>query len=263
MQNANRGQAAIEALLVIVFGFMLLLSVHNIGQLRSDTLHLLGESHFLSFVPKQIVDEQSLFLTLTKVDNSIVSLTSARTDGFDSVVVTEKRNGKGASGVTLNHEPAHERLATVRLADLAYSAQQRKIENQLGFDSTTLLRASASAAPRVRSDLFTLNLAQQALLERHSFLLLGAGKADSPQAAQTQINGSAALWQESFAPSQQLVNSSLLTLQGIDQAWGRPQLTSEWLLPWANEVLALESAKRTLVRQQTETISQSLSRVFK
>ena len=45
-QNQQRGQAAVEALLVIIFGFMLVLAIHHLGQLRSETLDLLGESHF-------------------------------------------------------------------------------------------------------------------------------------------------------------------------------------------------------------------------
>ena len=223
-QNHNRGQAAIEALFIIVVGFMLVLGVHHIGQLRSDTLRLLGDSHFFSFIPKKMVDK--------------------------------------TSGV-LNNEPINERYTTVRLADLTYGAQQREIETQLGFDSTTLLRASATFASRARSNWLTPGPVRQIPLERHSFLLSGGGQADSPQAAQTKITNSAVLWQESFAPSKQLVNSSTLTLQSIDRAWGRPQLTSEWLLPWANEVLTPLPLKQTSVLEQADSISQTLSHVFK
>jgi hypothetical protein len=223
-QNHNQGQAAIEALLIIVVGFTLMLGVHHIGQVRSDTLHLLGESHFLSFIPKTIVDQ---------------------------------------SAGLVNNQPINERHTTVRLADLTYSAQQREIENQLGFDTTTLLRASAQSASRARSHLRALGLAEQASLERYSFLLSGTGQAESPHAAQTKITSSTALWQESFAPSQQLVNASRLTLQSIDRAWGRPTLTSDWLLPWANEVLAPKSLTQASVRQQAENISRTLNRGFK
>ena len=220
VQNHPRGQAAIEALMIIIFGFMLVMGVHHLGQMRSESLHLLGESYFLSFLPQKIV------------------------------------NVLGSSSIT-------ERHATVRLAGLTYSAQQREIEQQLGVDSTTLLRASASSVSRVRSNVFTLDEDRQIALARHSFLLSGVGQAESSQAAQAQIAGSAMLWQESFVPSQQLVNSSALSFEAIDRAWGRPKLTSEWLLPWANEVLAPEPLWQTSVLQQPQTISQSLRKLFK
>jgi hypothetical protein len=75
---------------------------------------------------------------------------------------------------------------------------------------------------------------------RHSFLLSGYGQANSTRAAQTNIAASDALWQQSFARSKQLVSANAPALQAIDQAWRRAPLTSDWLLPWENEVLAHE-----------------------
>jgi hypothetical protein len=208
-----RGQAALEVLLIMIFGFMLVLAIHHIGQLRTVTLDLLGESHFLSFVPAKIFTNKSLSAGTPRlgVQNfAVVPFSSTRfTDDYSTVLT-------GGS---------------------PYSRQQRDIENQLGFDSTSLLRASAHSAPRLRSGLPTLGLSVQTRFVRHSFLLSGYGDADSTQAAQRQIAGSAKLWQNGFSRSQPLVNESAITFQNIDRPWSRPSLTADWLLPWVNEVL--------------------------
>lgn len=223
MPTHQRGQAAFEALLIIGFSFTLALGIHHLGQLRVETLELLGESHFLSFVPTRGLD------------------------GLNSSV------GTRLSG----------RYADVRLSDSPYSAQQREIENQLGFDSTTLLRASAASGRALRSRLPALGSTGQTLLVRHSFLLSGSGQADSTQGAQRQIEDSAALWQESFTPSRQLVNASAIGLQNIDRPWGRPVLTADWLLPWADETLAPRHFRQASAFKQTQTIPQFFDTLFK
>ncbi|MEI8399840.1 MAG: hypothetical protein WCG12_03450 [Alcaligenaceae bacterium] len=227
--SKNQGQAAVEALLIIVFGFTLVLCIHHIGKLRSGTLDLLGESHFLSFIPTGVVS------------NLVVP-----------------NSGDLNASVALNN-----RYATVGLASSTYSAQQRELEQQLGFDSATLLRASAHSATTLRSKLPALGLTEQAPLVRHSFLLAGAGQAGSTQAAQAQIAGSAALWQDSFASSKQLVNASAQALQSVDQAWGRARLNVDWLLPWADEVLAPGLLGRTSLLQPVKKVSQSLNHLSK
>ena len=183
----DQGQAAFEALLLLTLGFMLVLAIHHSGQLRSNTLYLLGESYFLSFVSQPSPEQ---------------------------------------------------RYAGLSTFSSTYSAQHREVENQLGVDSSTLLRASAYSAPRLRSRLPTLGLARLTNLARHSFLLSGSGPANSTRAAQTNIAKSDALWQQSFAMSKQLVSANAQALQAIDQAWRRAPLTADWLLPWENEVLA-------------------------
>ena len=219
----QRGQAAYEALLIIGFSFTLALGIHHLGQLRLETLELLGESHFLSFVP---------------------------TKGLDGL--------KDSVGTRLS-----DRYADVRQSDSPYSAQQRKIENQLGFDSTTLLRASAASGEALRSRLPILAPIRQTLLVRHSFLLSGSGQANSTQAVQRQIASSAALWQESFSRSKQLVSASEIGLQNIDRPWGRPILTADWLLPWADETLAPELLRQASAFKQTHTTPQFVNTLFK
>ena len=219
----QRGQAAFEALLLIGFSFTLALGIHHLGQMRSKTLELLGESHFSSFVPTKQIDQL----------NDLVG-----TRLFD-------------------------RYASVRLNDSPYSVQQREIENQLGFDSTKLLRASADSGRALRSRLPAMGPIGQTLLIRHSFLLSRSGQANSTHAAQRQIEGSAALWQESFTRSKQLVSTSAVSSQNIDRPWGRPALTSDWLLPWADETLAPEHFKQTSVIKQMQTIPQFVNTFFK
>jgi hypothetical protein len=151
----------------------------------------------------------------------------------------------------------------VRQSDSPYSAQQRKIENQLGFDSTTLLRASAASDLALHSRLPIPDPIKQALLVRHSFLLSGSGQANSTQAAQRQIAGSAALWQESFSRSKQLVSASAIGLQNIDRPWGRPTLTSDWLLPWADETMSPGQFRQASAVKQTKIIPQFVNTLFK
>ena len=219
----QRGQAAFEALLIIGFGFMLVLGIHHLGQLRLETLELLGKSHFLSFVPTRELD------------------------GLNDSAATR----------------LSDRYAGVRLSDSPYSAQQREIENQLGFDSSTLLRASADSRRALRSRLPALGPIRQTLLVRHSFLLSGSGEANSTQAAQRQIAGSAALWQEGFTRSKQLVSASAIGWQNIDRPWGRPALTSDWLLPWADETLSPGHFRQASAFKQTQTIPQFVNTLFK
>jgi hypothetical protein len=216
--SQQQGQACVEALLSIAFGFLLVLGIHHIGQLRSQTLHLLGESHFLSFVPRRVND---------------------------------------------NEDPLQYHYTNVRLGDAAYSATHLELENQLGFNSATLLRVSAQSAPTQQSMLPTMGLKRQASLIRHSFLLSGYGQANSTQAAQTNIAESATLWQKSFSQSRQLVNNSATTLQSIDQAWGRTALTSSWLVPWADESLVSWSRGPLSSSRLAHTIDETPGGVLK
>ncbi|MCF8173033.1 MAG: hypothetical protein K9J49_11425 [Candidatus Methylopumilus sp.] len=237
--SQTQGQASFEALVIIVFGFLLVLGIHHIGQLHSHTLHLLGESHFLSFVPNRVSDAPY---------QSGASLTVNR----ETVAMP-----------FLNEEPLQSRYASIRLGDSTYSATQLELENQLGFDSATLLRASAQSAPSLRSKLPALGLSAKVGLTRHSFLLSGHGEADSTLAAQAKIASSASLWQKSFTHSSQLVNHSVATLQSIDQAWGRASLTSSWLMPWANEGVESKSSGQTLTLPRTQAVFTTLGNPLK
>jgi len=235
----NLGQATIEALLMIVLGFLLVLGIHHIGQLRSSTLDLLGESHFLSFIPPSVNDAQAPSVASAIFNRATVSIASSIED------------------------PLQHRYAKLRLGASIYGSTLRELENQLGFDSATLLQASAQSTPRQNSMLPMLGLNQQAPLVRHSVLLTGYGQADSAQDAQTKIAGSATLWQKSFSYSKVLVNHSAATLQSIDQAWGRAALTSSWLLPWANESLVRDPLGHASALQRAIAIEQTLGGVSK
>jgi hypothetical protein len=234
-----QGQASVEALLMIAFGFLLVLGIHHIGQLRSQTLHLLGESHFLSFAPKGKNDDRDLSVTSPTVKPASVSITLS------------------------NEEPLHDQYANIRLDDARYGESQLELGKQLGFDSAILLRASARSASTQQSALPTMGLNRQVQLIRHSFLLSGYGQTDSARAAQTKIAESAALWQESFLQSRQLANNSSTILQSIDQAWDRTALTSAWLVPWANESLVSATHGPTSSSQLAQTSEQILGGVSK
>jgi hypothetical protein len=237
--SQTQGQATFEALLIILFGFLLVLGIHHLGQLRSHTLHLLGESHFLSFLPNRVSDAQD-------------------PSGASSTV-----NAVPVAMPLSNDERLQHRYVTVRLGDLTYSRMQLELENQLGFDSATMLRTSVQSAPSLRSKLPALGLTGKVGLTRHSFLLPGYGQADSTLAAQAKIAGSDALWQKSFSHSSQLVNQSATTLQSIDQAWGRASPTTSWLVPWANEGLESKSSGQTLTLPHAQAAFTNLGSALK
>lgn len=239
----QRGQAAVEALLIIIFGFMLVLTIHHLGQLRAETLDLLGESHFLSFVPEQKLDATN--------DLGVLSAEAQRfaVQHSSAAASTRMRFTEGYAGVRMNGSP--------------YSAQQREIENQLGFDSNTLLRATARSDRTLRSRLPAMGLIGQTSLERHSFLLSGFGQADSTHAAQQKIADSGVLWQKSFTRSRQLVSASATVLQNMDRPWGRPALTDDWLLPWANELVAAKALEQASTLKHMQIIPQYVNNLYK
>lgn len=242
-QKQQRGQAAVEALLIIIFGFMLVLAIHHLGQLRSETLDLLGESHFLSFVPEQKVD----------ITNHLGVLSAE----------SQRLGVQHSSAAASTRARFSEDYASVRMNDTLYSAQQREIENQLGFDSSTLLRATARSGRTLRSRLPAMGLIGQTPLLRHSFLLSGFGQADSTQAAQQKIASSAALWQKSFTHSKQLVSASATVLQNMDRPWGRPALTDDWLLPWANELVAVKALGHAPTLKHMQILPQYVNNLYK
>lgn len=235
----QQGQTSVEALLIIAFGFLLVMGIHHIGQLRSLTLHLLGESHFLSFVPLRVNEGRDLSVAPPTFNPAIVSIALS------------------------NQEPLHYHYANVRLGDASYRATQLELGNQLGVDSATMLRVSAQSTPTQPSVLPALGLNRQAQLIRHSYLLSGYGQADSTKAAQTSIAESATLWQKSFSQSGQLVNNSAATLQSIDQAWGRTALTSSWLATWANESLVSGTRGPISTSQLAHTVDETPGGVLK
>lgn len=242
-QHQQRGQAAIEALLIIIFGFMLVLAIHHLGQLRSKTLDLLGESHFLSFVPEQKVE----------ITNHLGVLSAE----------VQRLGVQHSSAAASTRTRFSEGYASVRMNDSPYSAQQREIENQLGFDSNTLLRATARSGQTLRSRLPAMGLLGQIPLVRHSFLLSGFGQADSTQAAQQKIADSAVLWQKSFTHSKQLVSASATVLQNMDRPWGRPALTDDWLLPWANEVVGSRPLEQASTLKRLQIVPQLVNTLYK
>jgi hypothetical protein len=239
ISSLTLGQATFEALLTIIFGFLLVLGIHHSGQLRSQTLYLLGESHFLSFVPNPISAAQGQPGASSTVNPETVAIPFS------------------------NEEPLQSRYASMRLDASSYGATHLELENQLGFDSETLLRASAQSTPSLRSSLPARGLTSQMGLTRHSFLLSGDGEAASTLAAQATIESSALLWQKSFTHSSQLVNQSAATLQSIDQAWGRNSLTTSWLVPWANEGLESRSSRQTLTLPHSQTVFTTLGSLLK
>ena len=130
-----------------------------------------------------------------------------------------------------------QQLAAHTLADEAlYSTQQRTIERQVGFDSSRVLRATAHAKPAAPLVFQARTDRLQQPLKRHSFLVSGAGNADSTQEAQNTIAQSESLWQKPALESKALIAASALRLTSIDLAWGRAKVTTDWLLPWAAEV---------------------------
>lgn len=126
--------------------------------------------------------------------------------------------------------------ANVTLAVAPYSGQHQEIEQQIGIESTKMLRASARVQPSQIGFGKSLTVAVDKDLVRHSYLLIGAGQAASALQAQETIANAQTLWKRAYAKSEVQVRLRAHSLNRLDGAWGRGPLTADWLLPWANDV---------------------------
>ena len=97
----DQGQAAIEALLMMTLGFILVLAVHYSGQLRSNTLYLLGESYFLSFVSQSSLDERHTKVSAASTTYSAQHQEIEKQLGVDSATLLRASVYSTGAGKTL------------------------------------------------------------------------------------------------------------------------------------------------------------------
>ena len=186
IRPSQRGQAALEAMVLILFGILFLFSIHSIGTLRSQTLDFLGKSAFLSYLSSNEIPSDS--------------------------------------------------YQAVQLEQGVYSSILQTISQELGVNLVQLSRASASGRIETTRLFQTIQPILNDKFARHSFLLSGSGHSVSNEATQHAISDAQTLWRSSFSQSQKTVAKNALRSQRVDYAWRRPEISTAWLLPWANEV---------------------------
>lgn len=109
-------------------------------------------------------------------------------------------------------------------------AQAAQLRAQWGLQDTGLLRAQVRvtlALPFTSAD-----AAGQALV-RNTWILRDAGHQPDAHTAQRQTAASALAWGQPYAASLQAAHQLPTILQPLDAAWQRPDVSFEWLQPWA------------------------------
>ena len=73
-------------------------------------------------------------------------------------------------------------------------------------------------------------------ISRQSFIETGTGSAFSDQAVQTRIGTSVSLWSDVFKRSSNVMDSVHTLTSKVDKAWSRPQISRDFIQPWAGVV---------------------------
>ena len=124
----------------------------------------------------------------------------------------------------------------VSLESLIYAPVLQTISQELGVNLMHLSRTSASGIVRTTRLYQTIQPILNDKFERHSFLISGSGRSVSNASTQNAIAKSQTLWKKSFSQSKKTVAQHALQLKRVDYVWRRPEVSTDWLLPWANEV---------------------------
>lgn len=112
-------------------------------------------------------------------------------------------------------------------------------ELALGQDFVWIARAGAHTGESARGLGRLSGFDRLALsLRRHTAILRGAGAATGDRAAQDTLGGSGRVWSGSADSSHAAGSRADRLLRGVDEAWGRPRPTWDWLSSWAGQVPA-------------------------
>jgi hypothetical protein len=123
----------------------------------------------------------------------------------------------------------------VSLESGVYAPVLQTVSQELGVKQMHISRTSASGIMRTTSLYQTIHPILSDQFERHSFLISGSGRSVSNAATQNAIANAPTLWQKSFSESKNTVTRHALQSQRVDDVWSRSKVSTDWLLPWANE----------------------------
>jgi|GEM_PF-884274 len=193
-RNSNRldnGQALIEAVVTLTALIGLIFAIQLTGHIRTNSLDLLGESSYLSFM-------QSL----------------------------KKFERKDSSAGKVSDQSALQKRFSEQLL---YVSEEGLIRTQSVQDNGRYLRMPAYRALSPLS------------LSRTNYLFVNAGQSDSASEVQDRIEKSNEPWLSASRQTRVLIKSVSEPLRRIDAPWGRPRLTTDWLMPWAGQSPAIRS----------------------
>ena len=74
------------------------------------------------------------------------------------------------------------------------------------------------------------------IISRQSFIEAGTGYASSDQAVQTRIGASPSLWRDAFKSSSNVMRPIHALTSKSDAAWSRPDISLDFIQPWAGVV---------------------------
>ncbi|MDN5841864.1 MAG: hypothetical protein L0H54_00230 [Alcaligenaceae bacterium] len=75
-------------------------------------------------------------------------------------------------------------------------------------------------------------------LDRHTAIMRGTGASDSDSATQQRIAQAHSVWTQYADRSIALGQQVTERMQAVDAAWGRPEVSFDWLQPWVGRVPA-------------------------
>lgn len=134
------------------------------------------------------------------------------------------------------NEISNDSSRVVSLKNAVYAPAVQTISQELGVNLVQLSRASAYKTVGTTKLYQAIQPILNDKFERHSFLLSGSGHSASNEATQNSISNAETLWRKSFSQSKKTVTQNALPSQRVDYVWRRSEVSTEWLLPWANEV---------------------------
>lgn len=134
---------------------------------------------------------------------------------------------------------ASARVPEYRPGDPVAGAAGLRQELALGLDFVWLARTGAYTTGLERTRRQLSDIDRPALsLQRHTAILSGTGAAAGDGAVQATLADSPRAWSGLADASRAAGSQADRRLRGVDEAWGRPRPTWDWLSSWAGQVPA-------------------------
>lgn len=108
---------------------------------------------------------------------------------------------------------------------------------QLGDNGIWVVDVHRETVGESRADTSLRNFDRLRLgIDRHTAIMRGTGAAASDGAVQARLAEADSIWADQARRSMDLGEQVFGRMQAVDAAWGRPDLRTDWLAPWAGWV---------------------------
>lgn len=220
------GQALVESVVVVATLAGLCIAITWLGRLQGIDMQAMNVSRHQAFAHAlQDIEDPARF-----------AAESAYLVGLG------QQWGARSGGGLLAHVGGQLRMTT-RVPDVSLGRQAASLgvrhELPLGDEAVWLSRVSLSTAGldrRPAPDALRDFDQRSMFLDRHTAILRGAGTAQSDQRVQSVLANAGALWAMDGSASLRAGRAADQRLRPLDAAWGRPDLQTDWLGPWAGWV---------------------------